>query len=188
MNNELLEICHRRCLVTDKYIGELKFHSYIENFYGKIFPPRKDSTKTLLEIGIASGGSLLLWEEYFQNATINALDVDEFMHLKFKSQRRIVTKCADAYNKFVIETIPNEYYDIIIDDGPHDPLSQCIFVSNYWEKLAPGGLLIVEDIASDEILSTIGESVPAHLQDKIRVHNTCELDKRFDSRILWIQT
>lgn len=186
--NELLEICQRRKLITDKYMGVMQFHSYIENFYGEIFPARKESTLNVLEIGIASGGSLWLWEEYFKNATIHGIDIDQFMGLKFKGQPRIVTKCADAYNEFVIETQPNEFFDIIIDDGPHTLESQCIFVREYWKKLAPDGLLIVEDIAGDEDLEVLGEHVPEHLQDKIRVHNTCDLDKRFDSRILWIET
>lgn len=186
--NELLEICQRRRLITDKYMGVMQFHSYIENFYGKIFPARKESTLNVLEIGIASGGSLWLWEEYFKRATIHAMDIDEHMSKKFVGQPRISTSCVDAYNKFVIDSIPDQFFDIIIDDGPHTLESQCIFVSRYWEKLAPGGLLIVEDIVSDESLASIGEAVPEHLQDKIQVHNTCDLDNRFDSRILWIQT
>lgn len=188
MTNELLELCHRGRLVTDKYIGGLQFHSYIENFYGKIFPPRKDTTKHLLEIGIAGGGSLWLWEKYFQNANINAIDVDEFMGLKFKGQHRIQTKCADAYNKFVIETIPNNYYDIIIDDGPHTIESQIIFIEQYLQKTVSGGLLIIEDIAKEEYLETLAMCVPERWQNNIYVHDTCELDNRFDSRIMWIET
>lgn len=174
-------------MVTDKYIGGLQFHSYIENFYGKIFPPRKESTTSLLEIGIAGGGSLWLWEKYFLNAQIYAIDVDFHMHKKFEGQPRIHTLVDNAYSYTVTNKILDRQFDIIIDDGPHTLESQIFFIKKYLPKVAPGGLFIIEDIASNEILEELGTHIPEKYQDKIQVHDTCELDKRFDSRILWIE-
>lgn len=185
--NELLDLCHRGKLVTDKYMGELQFHSYIENFYGNLFPPRKERTLTLLEIGIAGGGSLWLWEEYFKNAHIYAIDPDHHMHLKFERQPRIHTFVGDAYDPLTIASI-HTMFDIIIDDGPHTLDSQIKFIDGYLPKVNPGGLLIIEDIASEAFLSILGEHIPDQYQNRIHVHDTCGQDKRFDSRILWIET
>ena len=55
---------------TDKYdLG------YVDEFYNKFFEPRRYSVQSLLEVGIAYGGSLLLWRDYFPNATIMGIDI-----------------------------------------------------------------------------------------------------------------
>lgn len=186
--NELLELCHNGKLVTDKYIGTLQFHSYIENFYSKVLPSRKYTTMNLLEIGIAGGGSLWLWEKFFPAAHIYALDIDSFMPMKFKGQPRIHAEQGDAYSPEIVAKFKDGMFDIIIDDGPHTLESQCLFLDLYLPKLAPGGLIIIEDIFCEEHLEHIAWHVPEHLQNKIGVHDTCHLDHRFDSRILYIET
>lgn len=191
MPNELLEICLTSPgapLPTDKYIGWGTLHSYIENFYSHILPPRKLTTKNLLEIGVAGGGSIALWLRYFPNAVIHAIDKDEGMGRKFSNVNRVRFATHDAYSDLIYDKIPNGFFDIIIDDGPHTVESQCIFIKEYSKKLAPGGLIIVEDIASEEALEAIGLNVPEHLQDKICVYDGTVTDNRYDSRILWIQT
>ena len=51
---------------TDKNTG----HSYISGFYEEAFFPYKTKHISILEIGIARGDSLLLWNEYFKNSII----------------------------------------------------------------------------------------------------------------------
>lgn len=59
-------------------------HSYLPT-YQKIFANKKETAKHILEIGIGdnfcssgNGGSIKLWHDYFQNATIHALDIISF--------------------------------------------------------------------------------------------------------------
>jgi predicted O-methyltransferase YrrM len=185
--NELLDICVQNSLVTDKYIGWSNLHSYVENFYSRVLPARRTSTKNLLEIGVAGGGSLILWHNYFPNAVIHAIDKDEHMGRKFIGHNRIKFALSDAYSDEIINKIPDGFFDIIIDDGPHTVESQCIFITKYLPKLAHGGLIVIEDIASEEALEQIGEAVPESLQDKICVWDGTAIDNRYDSRILYIQ-
>ena len=51
-------------------------HSY-DTQYVKYFESMRADVKEVCEIGICRGGSLLLWEEYFPNATLTALDINE---------------------------------------------------------------------------------------------------------------
>ena len=185
--NELLTICHQNKLITDKYIGNQQCHSYVENFYGHVFPPRKFSTQKILEIGIATGGSLWLWERFFPSAMIYAVDKEGFMGNKFMGQPRIITIEGDAYSNDIVDKFANISFDIIIDDGPHTLESQVLFLKKYIPKVAPGGIIIIEDIASEDYLPILGESVPENLQDRIKIHDTCKIDNRFDSRILYIE-
>ena len=52
-------------------------HSYIP-IYEELFPSenRKD-IKNVLEIGIAWGGSIKLWSDYFPNAKICGIDIEK---------------------------------------------------------------------------------------------------------------
>jgi len=185
--NELLDICVQNSLVTDKYIGWSNLHSYVENFYSRVLPSRRSSTKNLLEIGVAGGGSVILWYNYFPNAVIHAIDKDEGMGRKFAGRTRIKFACHDAYSDDIINKIPDGFFDLIIDDGPHTIESQCVFMKKYLPKVAPGGLIVIEDIASEEYLEQIGLCVPEHLQDKIGVWDGTKIDNRYDSRILYIE-
>jgi SAM-dependent methyltransferase len=120
----------RGTYLTDKYdLG------YLENFYDQEFS--QESVK-LLEIGADRGGSIALWRDYFPDSKIFAVDVNDFPD---HGAHKII---ADAYgdNSF----ISDNYFDIVIDDGPHTYESFVAVIQNYHRKLKTGGRLIVEDI------------------------------------------
>ena len=125
--------------LTDKYdLG------YIHTFYSDLFTPRKESTKNILEIGTQYGGSVLLWRDYFLNATVFALDNIQCPNLI--NQERIIHIVGDAYSEDFVKRLPNNFYDIIIDDGPHTYESMVIFLTKYFPLVKSGGLMILEDI------------------------------------------
>ena len=127
---------------TDKGSG----HSYIDYVYGPLFdlaPP-----KSILEIGIKSGASLVLWQELFPNAYILGVDNDltnfrntHALNLQKSGKINVVEK--DAYGKEFIENL--NYFDFIIDDGPHTHDSQ-MKALDFHQKLSPVGTLVIEDI------------------------------------------
>jgi ubiquinone/menaquinone biosynthesis C-methylase UbiE len=65
----LAQICS--LYATDKNV----LHSYVDNVYEDIFKDLRQSTKKMLEIGVETGGSLLMWREYFPNVTITGIDI-----------------------------------------------------------------------------------------------------------------
>src|SRR5712671_6209617 len=72
----LVEIFQERGTTTDKWTVHPKY----VHFYEEIFAPIRETTKSVLEIGICEGGSLRAWKEYFSDATIYGLDiVDKFV-------------------------------------------------------------------------------------------------------------
>lgn len=137
MNQLLLsEICS--IYRTDKNC----VHSYVDNVYEELFKDIRYSTKKLLEIGIEGGGSLFMWRDYFPNAEI--FGIDEKSNNQLKNRERIKTFKGDAYEKSMVDFVGNNF-DIIIDDGPHTLKSILFVVKEYINKLAPNGILIIED-------------------------------------------
>ncbi len=128
---------------TDK----LKAHSYIP-VYERLFQNRKENVLNVLEIGIGSGGSLLLWNDYFTNAHIYGIDPN-YIHEYLDRFERIHQIRDDAYTvqcivrHFISKNIK---FDIIIDDGPHNKKSQMTTMQMYFPLLTDGGIIIIEDV------------------------------------------
>lgn len=166
--------------ITDKNTR----HSYID-VYNIEFEKFKYTKSNILEIGICSGGSIKLWNDYFTNATIYGLDINDApTWLKDYSERIKLFEC-DAYNyDFVEEEFINKSikFDIIIDDGPHTVDSMLYFVLYYRQLLNPGGILVIEDILCDEVIETIKRLYP---DENIKVFDMIE-GHCDDNRLLFI--
>ena len=126
-------------------------HSYLE-YYDVIFAPFKAKDINLIEVGVQSGGSLLLWNKYFsQNSKIFGFDVhqnhvDDFNNLAKKENINNATAYhSDAYI-FDYNTLEPKQFDIVIDDGSHYLNCQKKAVDVFMNKISPGGLFIIEDI------------------------------------------
>jgi hypothetical protein len=132
-------VSNRACYNTDKYdLG------YIHEFYNRLFNPIKDSVTNILEIGIHAGDSMMLWRDFFTNATVYGIDVN--FCARVHNQNRIVDIYKNAYDISVSSQFSKNQFDIIIDDGPHTLETMSFFLTNYLPCLKSGGILIVEDI------------------------------------------
>jgi len=140
---------------TDKEFN----HKYCSGFYDETFAPYKDKPIRLLEIGIHRGGSLALWHHYFPEADIYGLDAFDFgAKQNCEPYPRVKVTYADGYRKDFADTLPS--FDIIIDDGPHTKESHLQSLDLYLPKLKPGGMFVIEDIASMEWVSEYMMLVP----------------------------
>ena len=145
---------------TDKNTG----HSYISNFYEDAFAKYKDKPITLLEIGIARGDSLLLWDSYFVNNTgIYGVDNYDMISLDLRKNTKIQKFFTDAYSEYFSKMLPS--FDIIIDDGPHSLDSQKKAIELYLGKVNPGGIFVIEDIQEESSISVLKDTVPEHLKE-----------------------
>ena len=113
-------------------------HSYLE-VYDRLFKPFQDKEINLLEVGIATGGSLKLWEDYFSKAHIWGIDIID--EVKYKYGKRVYTS---IYKLEEVEF--SLYLDIAIDDGSHFVKDQMKFINSFWPAIRKGGLLIIEDV------------------------------------------
>ena len=97
----LLILCSPGCIIKESTykFGQLsslaegktdkgpRVHNFTE-LYEHIFFPMKNALIKICEIGIANGGSLILWQEYFSNATIFGIDI---IDRHFLNSKRIKT-------------------------------------------------------------------------------------------------
>lgn len=120
-----------------------KIHTYLET-YDKIFESFRNGT-TIMEIGLALGDSINLWDKYFENSKIIGVDISVvFTPGQYRNEVRIIE--ADATKAEIFEHVKEVNFDIIVDDGSHmeaDQIASFVLLKN---KMNPGGLYIVEDI------------------------------------------
>jgi 2-polyprenyl-3-methyl-5-hydroxy-6-metoxy-1,4-benzoquinol methylase len=157
----LLEFTQQQTLpITDKYdLG------YIEHFYDRLFSPKQQSTKSLLEIGIYHGHSIQLWRDYFVNADIHALDINYCAAVV--NQPRIHPQFTNAYCIETVESLSDQQFDIIIDDGPHTLASLEFFCEHYIKLVKPGGIFVVEDIIDLSWTPRLLEILGAHRRTQV---------------------
>jgi 23S rRNA U2552 (ribose-2'-O)-methylase RlmE/FtsJ len=125
-----------------------KIHTYLDT-YEKLFSPfRKNAT--ILEIGLALGDSLKLWDRYFQNSTIVGCDISVVFNAKdipARDNYNIIDIIeADATKPEFLEKIKEYSFNIIIDDGSHMEADQITTFKLLKSKMKKGGVYIIEDI------------------------------------------
>ena len=170
-----------RQLVDNTLTDKDTVHSYLDT-YEELFKDRRDITD-LLEIGIDKGGSLKLWSDYFENATIQGMDIVNV--LKIENIERVYIDFLDAYDK---KNIPNKKFDIIIDDGPHTFMSVIQFLFYYLPLLKDDGIAIIEDvqiIACVDVFNLIIEEHFPELKDCVSVYDLRKNKDRYDD-ILYV--
>jgi len=133
-------------------------HSYAE-LYEALFASRRDSARAVLELGVYSGASVVVWAEYFASAAVVGADIT-LTHVRFGADHpRIRMVKTDATVPAAIADVAAaaaelgapaaQGYDVILDDASHDPKHQVASAELFVPSLAPGGLYVIEDIAED---------------------------------------
>ncbi|MEY3310799.1 MAG: Paramecium bursaria Chlorella virus 1 [Bacteroidota bacterium] len=163
---------------TDKEIR----HSYCSLFYDQYLLPYKNKEITLLEIGICHGGSLMLWNDYFEKGTIIGTDICDMTQGSTTPYNRITTYFEDAYTSTFINKLPA--LDIVIDDGPHTLDSHKKFIDLYLAKVRPGGMLIIEDIRNRDNAKILVDKVK-HLNYDL--HDSIDQTGNHDNLVLIIK-
>lgn len=114
--------------------------------YWKLLERRREQVRRVLEVGVHYGRSLRMWEEFFPNAEIVGLDIYE-PHLF--NAGRIRCYWADQGNadslRAAVAAAGGGEFDLIVDDGSHEPHHQVVTANTLLPYLAPGGLLVIED-------------------------------------------
>jgi SAM-dependent methyltransferase len=124
-------------------------HGYVK-VYADLFEPIRTKPLSILEVGIATGQSLQMWQDYFPKADIKGIDitVNQLARQKFTNSPRVKLYETSSQDKAAIDNlgIPAGSVDIIIDDGDHSLKGQERTLAAMWHLLRPGGHYIVEDI------------------------------------------
>ena len=149
---------------SDKGIGR---HNYAI-FYTRILEGLRNEPLAIFELGIGTnnvklksnmgrhgkpGASLYGWRDYLPQASIFAADIDRA--ILFKDERIATFYCDQTSAEAVTALWANApldttAFDLIIDDGLHEFHANRNFLEHSWQKVKPGGLLIVEDILGSD--------------------------------------
>ena len=126
-------------------------HSYIEHYYSPEFTSRRAEKLNILEIGIWDGESIKLWKSWFINSNITGIDDNSgIFGNKANINENLIPGATliwdDAYSNKVANQFEDNYFDYIIDDGPHTFDSHKACIEKWLSKLKQNGKLIIEDI------------------------------------------
>lgn len=126
-------------------------HTYID-FYAHHFARYKENV-TLLEIGIMTGGSLLLWANYFDKYDLTGIDYSPNWSSPRPFQQEVLDNShidlefsVNSKDPVFAAGYPDATFDLIIDDGDHAPDTQIETFRNYFLKTKPGGTYFIEDV------------------------------------------
>jgi hypothetical protein len=139
-------------------------HQFTE-IYEHLFGHLRSSPVRIVEIGIAGGGSLKLWTEYFTKSEVFGLDIYTIEELhevlkpyaslvkdqldSIKDNPRIKTFVADQANRTHLQSFIDKHgadFDIVMDDGGHTMEMQQTSFGFFFKHLKPGGYYVIEDV------------------------------------------
>lgn len=161
------------------------YHIYTD-IYNLIFNYSRFNVKNVFEVGLGTnnpnltssmgvlgtpGASLRMWKDYFPNANIFGADIDKDILFQ---EDRIKTFYVDQTSKDSIFELWKDIdceFDIMIDDGFHDPDANITFYESSKHKLIKGGIYIIEDVYHENI-----DKVEKHLSST----NTAFFSFKFD--------
>lgn len=162
--NELQKFCEHHQFDTDKYTD----HCYVNQYYGYEFADCRDSKLKILEIGIYTGGSVDMFNHWMPHSEFHGIEYAttfssddwgrarplNYVNSQLLQLQKKLSKCSnlhlkwgiDAYCEDTLNLFNDNYFDYIIDDGPHSYESQLYCVDNWLDKLKSGGKMIIEDV------------------------------------------
>jgi hypothetical protein len=121
-------------------------HNFLNDYEKLIGKKKIKSIKTVLEIGVQTGGSLRMWRDFFPNAIIYGFDIDE--KVLFSEDRIQCFKCDQSSASQIINIMKenNIQPDLVIDDGSHLWSHQLLTFNTIFPLLKKGSIYICEDL------------------------------------------
>ena len=136
-------------------------HSYGSTYESLLGPASQ--ARNILEVGIGSvnayayaglppGGSLRAWREYYPKASVIGMDIDPESIAAVEQPAFVVDQTnQDSLDEVRLKLREFGQFDLIVDDGFHDPHANVRTLLTFFELLRPGGSYVVEDIHSSLI-------------------------------------
>ena len=168
-NTEIIKKSCDKNWITADSVERSTGHCYIECFYESLFKNYKEKEGHLLEIGVETGTSLLLWYLYFSKMKIHGIDIED---KRYGSPEEITieqfdtTDLSPSLKKYVEKNLKK--IDIIIDDGDHRWISQFQTAVNFFPTLKDEGVYIIEDI---ECPAELEQALIDELNPHIKIHD-----------------
>lgn len=149
-------------------IGELNStdkvgHGYTK-LYDELFMHMRYTPVRILEIGFWRGRSARMFLEYFPRSVVHEVDIapkwDCYERIPKSLRKRLKVWVADQGSPESLKMMLNDIaksppnkdkrgvkpFDIILDDGSHDPKNQLTAFDVLWPQVAEGGFYVIEDL------------------------------------------
>ena len=136
--------------------GCMKIPEYIAT-YKELFAPLKDKPVTILELGVLSGASLLMWADYFEHedSVVVGLDMSPPVNLydlagdsaEYIGLDQVYQYQGQQDDWYLTDSIAAKHgpFDIIIDDASHRRQPTETSFLQLKEHVKPGGFYVIED-------------------------------------------
>lgn len=121
-------------------------HGYTEGYYDLLAPRRAEALQ-ILEIGVHSGASLRMWEDFFPAARVHGIEKRaENIRYPPRSGKLFI---GDQGDREFLERVARDTgpLDLVIDDGSHHPDDQRASLAALFPHVKDGGLYVIEDLA-----------------------------------------
>ncbi len=140
-----------------KHGSDKNTHHTYGPLYDRLFSDRK-AVKSVLEIGIASGQSLLAWLDIFPNAQVVGIDkepchrpevgsTDASIHPLCPRPDRLEIQQADVRDvPGLLSAVGNRQFDLIVEDSSHVLDDNLRVLWLLYPHVAPGGIYVIEEM------------------------------------------
>ena len=155
---------------TDKHY----FHNYFEKVYQDLFHPIRLTTKKFVELGVHEGASMIIWREFFPNATIIGLDLTPGLN-RIEDKTRMEFGQLNSQFRNELDDFASKHSDIdvFMDDGSHTMKDQQMTLASVFRSIRPGGIFVLEDLHTS--LSVIDPDNPSSIWGKKGETTTLEV-------------
>jgi hypothetical protein len=140
--------------IADRYYtddGTRKPFIYFEE-YERLFNAVRNEKLHILELGVKSGASILMWRDYFPNSIIVGLDIEDKPACIPDDDQRLTFIMGSQDDPSTLEKAARasgEQFDFIIDDASHiGYLTKRSFCYLFPRWLKPGGYYFIEDFGT----------------------------------------
>ncbi len=133
-------------VIAERHGPTKRHHDYLQHYWRHLQHVRESALK-VVEVGVQSSRSVKTWAEFFPNATIYGIDIDE--KCRAFSEDRIDIHIGDQMDeKFLLDFVDKTGgdFDVVIDDGLHTPYSIMKSFSYLYPALKDHGTYVIEDI------------------------------------------
>jgi len=131
--------------LAEKHGTDKLWHGYCPAYWDH-FETLRDEPVALLEIGVASGASLRMWDEWFTHPMRELIGVEIVPECSFDktATARVVTGDGTQIDNPLLD---HNEFDIIIDDGSHTSEDILAGYYHWWPHLRSDGWYVIEDLA-----------------------------------------
>lgn len=121
-------------------------HNYCVK-YEKYLPFDRLKDIKILEIGIANGGSLEMWKEFYPNSSIVGVDIEASCKQYENIDEEIFVEIGSQYDSEFLNKLIEKYgeFDLIIDDGSHQQDHVIFSFEFLFKSVTSQGVYVVED-------------------------------------------